>query len=196
MRVVLVEECAVALTRLMARSGKYPQLVNEAVVALTLLSTHKDGSKPRFTCDEKINLICPLAGLHVLSALMAPLPIETAPAAPEFEKTPTGLDSATVQSPTDHTWPPVPRRGVDMLLSVLKNIDVVKNVPVQIRVNVCTLLHQLTQNSSGGELTQLKETVIPALESLADKPDDGQLALLATNAKKVLELWGRSSAAA
>ena len=36
---------ASALASLVARSGKYPVLINEGVVALTLLSTRKDGGK-------------------------------------------------------------------------------------------------------------------------------------------------------
>lgn len=42
---VLVPAAAEALASLVGRSMKYPLLVNEGVVALTLLSTHKDGGK-------------------------------------------------------------------------------------------------------------------------------------------------------
>ena len=45
MRTVLTPECALALSSLVGRSGKYPLLVNEGVVALTLLSTQKEGGK-------------------------------------------------------------------------------------------------------------------------------------------------------
>lgn len=45
MRVVLTYECAYALASLVGRSGKYPLLVNEGVVALSLLSTHREGGK-------------------------------------------------------------------------------------------------------------------------------------------------------
>lgn len=44
-RAVLTSESALALATLVGRSGKYPLLVNEGVVALTLLSTHKDGGR-------------------------------------------------------------------------------------------------------------------------------------------------------
>lgn len=40
---VLVPASAEALASLVGRSMKYPLLVNEGVMALTLLSTHKDG---------------------------------------------------------------------------------------------------------------------------------------------------------
>lgn len=42
---VLTPESALALASLVGRSGKYPLLVNEGVVALSLLSTHKEGGK-------------------------------------------------------------------------------------------------------------------------------------------------------
>lgn len=45
MQTVLTPECAFALASLVARSGKYPLLVNEGVVALSLLSTHNAGGK-------------------------------------------------------------------------------------------------------------------------------------------------------
>jgi hypothetical protein len=43
MRTVLTSECAFALANLVGRSGKYPLLVNEGVVALSLLSTQRMG---------------------------------------------------------------------------------------------------------------------------------------------------------
>lgn len=45
MRVVLSPECASALANLVGRSGKYPLLVNEGVVAMSLLSTQRAGGK-------------------------------------------------------------------------------------------------------------------------------------------------------
>lgn len=41
---VLTQECTSALASLVAHSAKYPLLVNEGVVALSLLSTQKTGS--------------------------------------------------------------------------------------------------------------------------------------------------------
>jgi hypothetical protein len=42
-RKTLSPECAEALASLVERSGKYPLLVNEGVVALSLMSTQKEG---------------------------------------------------------------------------------------------------------------------------------------------------------
>lgn len=42
---VLTPEFASALTSLIARSNKYPILVNEGIVAISLLATHKLGGK-------------------------------------------------------------------------------------------------------------------------------------------------------
>jgi hypothetical protein len=45
MQAVLTPECAFALASLVGRSAKYPLLVNEGVVALSLMSTIKAGGK-------------------------------------------------------------------------------------------------------------------------------------------------------
>lgn len=45
MQTVLTPECAFALASLVGRSAKYPLLVNEGVVALSLMSTIKAGGK-------------------------------------------------------------------------------------------------------------------------------------------------------
>ena len=45
LQLVLKPQCASALASLIARSGKYPVLINEGVVALTLMGTRKDGGK-------------------------------------------------------------------------------------------------------------------------------------------------------
>lgn len=43
--IVLTEQCTQILTALIARSNKYPILVNEGIIAITLLSTHRQGGK-------------------------------------------------------------------------------------------------------------------------------------------------------
>jgi hypothetical protein len=45
MRTVLVPECASSLASLIGRSAKYPILINEGVVALSLLSTQRTGGE-------------------------------------------------------------------------------------------------------------------------------------------------------
>lgn len=42
---LVIMPCVDALAALIGRSAKYPILINEAIVALSLLSTHRDGSK-------------------------------------------------------------------------------------------------------------------------------------------------------
>lgn len=44
-RMMLTQDCASSLASLVARSGRYPLLVNEGVVALSLLSTQRLGGK-------------------------------------------------------------------------------------------------------------------------------------------------------
>jgi hypothetical protein len=43
--ILLTPQCAKTLTSLIARSNRYPILVNEGIVAISLLSTHKLGGR-------------------------------------------------------------------------------------------------------------------------------------------------------
>lgn len=45
-KVMLTPGCADALARLIGRSMKYPLLVNEAVVAMSLMATQESGGRP------------------------------------------------------------------------------------------------------------------------------------------------------
>jgi len=49
---LLTSECAGVLTALIARSNRYPILVNEGLVAVTLLTTHKRGGKYDLQSEE------------------------------------------------------------------------------------------------------------------------------------------------
>lgn len=53
-RAVLTSDSAFALATLVGRSGKYPLLVNEGVVALSLLCTHKEGGRFSFVFGASI----------------------------------------------------------------------------------------------------------------------------------------------
>jgi len=57
-RTVLTPECTSMLASLVGRSGKYPLLVNEGVVALSLLSTSKEGGMVVFLFYFICKLIC------------------------------------------------------------------------------------------------------------------------------------------
>ena len=46
MKAVVTEPCVSALARLIGRSKRYPTLINEGVVALSLISTHPNGGTP------------------------------------------------------------------------------------------------------------------------------------------------------
>jgi hypothetical protein len=48
LRLILKPKCASALANLVGRSGKYPVLINEGLVALSLLSTQREGGKCLF----------------------------------------------------------------------------------------------------------------------------------------------------
>ncbi|KAL4074475.1 hypothetical protein V8B97DRAFT_1697314 [Scleroderma yunnanense] len=183
---LLSTPCVGALTALLGRGLKYPILVNEAVVALSLLSTHRDG------------------GPLVLHALVAPLPVEVTTHAPgsAVMSTAASISSETgspiISSPA--TRHPPQRRALDQLISVLRNdLDVdgitspsptLPSYPVEIRANVCSLLGQLTKQTSGENLDTVKEAMKPVLEELSRSNQSlGREGILGNAAKKVLDVW-------
>lgn len=55
MKAIVTEPCVSALARLIGRSKRYPTLINEGVVALSLVSTHPNGGalSPSFSCSDQ-----------------------------------------------------------------------------------------------------------------------------------------------
>ncbi|EAU88580.1 hypothetical protein CC1G_04286 [Coprinopsis cinerea okayama7 len=166
---VLTESNVKTLAWFLARSGKFPILINEGIVALNLLVPQKD------------------AGNLVLNAILTPentLPEPT-------QLSPSGSDGS---SPTlvNKPRPPVARHGLEMIVNVLRNTDNPAVYPVEIRANVCTFLAQLSRYSSGPKLVQVQEAVRPVLDRIKEtKPGDREEMLL-ISASKVLELWKTS----
>ncbi|KAG6911492.1 hypothetical protein DXG01_014566 [Tephrocybe rancida] len=153
LRAILTPESASVLTRLVGASGKYPLLVHEGLVALTLFSIPKEGA------------------LLVLDALTVPLGVDVPPESP-IDSTSPPTTASDVGSP-DMVTPGrsrvqlnIPRHPLDMLLFTLKNVDNPANFPVEVRANVCTFLIQLSKNTNGDKLEQVKEAVHPVLEPL------------------------------
>ncbi|KAG7452560.1 uncharacterized protein BT62DRAFT_983578 [Guyanagaster necrorhizus] len=173
---VLTLECTSALASLVAHSAKYPLLVNEGVVALSLLSTQKAGR--------------PL----VLTALLAPLELPSPPPTePPSASTSSNSDvsSPTLTTPSTRGQLPTPRSAAEMLVAVLRNLDNPVNFPVEVRINVCSLLWQVGRHKSGEDIPKLQEVVKPVLEQvIEDLPTpQGKEATLVAGAKKVLESW-------
>ncbi|KAF7966291.1 hypothetical protein HWV62_39207 [Athelia sp. TMB] len=182
---VLQPSSAQVLASLVGRSMKYPLLVNEGVVALTLLSTHKDGA--------------PL----VLSAILAPLPVEASPAPGSM---PTSAPVSEVSSPifmsptSASSRIPIPRRALDRLAAVLRNqpsSDTSSSThrpkpltfPVEVRANVCALLGQIGKIASGDQADRLDAAVKSTLEDLSKGASQGKDNLLGNCAKRVIEGW-------
>ncbi|KAJ7685139.1 hypothetical protein DFH06DRAFT_1157579 [Mycena polygramma] len=183
MQAVLTRECAFALASLVGRSAKYPLLVNEGVVALSLMSTVKTGG--------------PLA----LTAILTPLPSDTSPAEPPSATPSTSselasgsdVSSPVVTTPSTRGRLPIPRNALDMLIAVLKNVDNPVNFQMEVRVNVCSFFAQLTKHTSGPELLRVKDSVRPIVENVAEDlqnaPNKGELEMLVKATKKLLDLW-------
>ncbi|KAF5381116.1 hypothetical protein D9615_003916 [Tricholomella constricta] len=172
-RTVLTPESTSILASLVGRSAKYPLLVNEGVVALSLLSTHKEG------------------GPLVLDSLTVPLGLDM-PASPADSTSPLTTATNDVGSPTSTTTSGntrlnTPRHPLDMLIFTLKNVDNPVNFPVEVRVNVCSFFIQLARHASGEELDRVKATVRPVLESLLLVPDKEEM--LAKAVQRVLDAW-------
>jgi len=185
MQTVLTPECALALANLVGRSAKYPLLVNEGVVALSLLSTLKTGA--------------PL----VLTAILTPIPIDSplpeppsAPPSASGELTSGSDVSSPVVATPSTRGPgrlPIPRNALDMLIAVLRNVDNPVNFQMEVRVNVCSFFAQLTKFNSGPELLRVKDSVRPVVENVSENlqnaSNKGEQEMLVKATKKLLDLW-------
>lgn len=78
-----------------------------------------------------------------------------------------------------------------MLIFTLKNVDNPANFPIEVRVNVCSFLVQLSKHTSGEELLKVKTTVQPVLEKLFKGLRGAQAKeeMLANAIKRVLDAW-------
>ncbi|KAJ6502596.1 hypothetical protein C8R45DRAFT_977130 [Mycena sanguinolenta] len=183
MQVILTAECALALAHLVGRSAKYPLLVNEGVVALSLISTLKTGA--------------PLA----LTAILTPIPFDSpmpeppsaTPSSSSELTSGSDVSSPVVTTPSTRGRLPIPRNALDMLIAVLRNVDNPVNFQMEVRVNVCSFFVQLTRHNSGPELLRVKDGVRPVVEnvweSLQNASNKGDQEMLVKAAKKLMDLW-------
>ncbi|KAK7054936.1 hypothetical protein VNI00_003399 [Paramarasmius palmivorus] len=149
---VLTLPCASALANLVARSAKYPLLVNEV--------------------------------------LLEPPPSAEPPSASSSVATEAQLSDNC--NPSTRGRLPVPRTALDMLISVLKNVDNPVNFQPEVRINVCSLLIQLGRNGADEvDYPKVKETVRPVMEELAEglREATGIESTLAKAVARVLETW-------
>ncbi|KAI0781039.1 hypothetical protein BD413DRAFT_463594 [Trametes elegans] len=166
MKVIVTEPCVSALARLIGRSKRYPTLINEGVVALSLVSTHPNG------------------GTLVLDSLLNPLPAE----AIRTTSQPLSAVSATEGSPVVG-----PRRALDMLTYVLR--ESTPNVPAEVRANVCALLGHLGRKGVVAEnratdLQRMKEGMRELVEGLARESGEPPAnPKVVAAAKRALEVW-------
>ncbi|KAK7693611.1 hypothetical protein QCA50_003180 [Cerrena zonata] len=165
MQLIVNPQCAAALAQLIGRSKKYPMLVSEGVVALTLMSTHKDG------------------GVIVLDSIMNPLPSEmsarggTAPISAGGPLTGNGIDSPIVG----------PRRALDRLVAILRSSS--PPIAAEVRANVCALVGHLGRKGvvpedRARDLQHLKESLREILENATK--EENQVAIAA---KRALDAW-------
>ncbi|KAH7916041.1 hypothetical protein BJ138DRAFT_1229379, partial [Hygrophoropsis aurantiaca] len=201
-KTLLIPACAEALAALIGRSFKYSILINEGVVALSLLSIHNHTL--RWLMEYSFGTTGPL----VLNALLSALPVEATPpsAADPVAMSTTASVSSEVNSPIvaspvgTRGRSQLPRRAIDQLILVLRNTpgnDDSGNsrptsvvYPVEIKANVCALLGQVTKTASGGEIETLKEITRPTLEELTrTSQGQGRDGMLGVAAKRVLDMW-------
>ncbi|KAG6832376.1 hypothetical protein H0H92_002644 [Tricholoma furcatifolium] len=151
LRTIVTSENASILARLIGTSGKYPLLINEGLVALTMFSIPKEGAS------------------FALDALLVPLSNEIPLESPFDPTSPltTASDISPTTSPTKaRVRLNIPRHPLDMLIFILKNVDNPANYPVEVRANVCSLFIELSRHGQKDKLEQVKEAVQPILEDL------------------------------
>ncbi|KAI0646953.1 hypothetical protein C8Q79DRAFT_957140 [Trametes meyenii] len=164
-KAIVTEPCVSALARLIGRSKRYPTLINEGVVALSLVSTHPNG------------------GTLVLDSLLNPLPTE----AIRTTSQPLSAVSASEGSPVVG-----PRRALDMLIAVLR--DGSPSVPAEVRSNVCALLGHLGRKGVVAEnrttdLQRMKDSTRELVEGLARETEAPGNPKVVAAAKRALEAW-------
>lgn len=177
------KDCTSALANLITRGARFPLLVNEGVVALSLLSMQAEGA--------------PL----VLDSLLSQIQVDAPPVPSTVEPTLSGSPSSssdlssalvTPQSTTGpHGRSNQSRSALQMLASVLRNVDNPANYPVEVRVNVCSLLLQVSRKNAGEGLGQVKEVMRPVLEGVGEsmRGATGKDEMLLKASRRVLELW-------
>ncbi|RXW24152.1 hypothetical protein EST38_g1727 [Candolleomyces aberdarensis] len=161
---VLSPSNAKALAWFLARSGKFPILINEAVVAFNLICTQKGGAD------------------LVLDAILLPTPESNVGGTP---LSPIGSEAS---SPTLVNKNPATQSGLDMIVNALRNVDNPAVYPIEIRANICTFLIQLSRNTSGPKLVQVQEATRPLLEKIKETSKEKE-DLLTNVATKVLDGW-------
>ena len=182
MAAISVPPVALALAQLVGRSKKYPILINEGIVALTLLSLESGAclSSSSFPpLPQPAHLSHKIANA-VLDAITTPLPQEVSGG------------SASVSAAESEIGSPMtaPGRAVDVLAYLLKGRGA--NVPEEVRANACVLLGQVARESGVGaervpEVVKLKAELRPLLTSAAETDKESRLKTAATGA---LRRWG------
>jgi len=152
MSYLLTPECAGILAALIARSNRYPILVNEGIIALTLLSTHNRG------------------GPLVLEALFTLMNQGVSPIATSSSVSDPTSSLPTPSSVNDGL--PVPQNALDMLIYALRNVDNPVNFPIEVRVNVCTFLLQLQKNATPEGFGRVKRSALPVAQQVVDELQD------------------------
>ncbi|KAG8899378.1 hypothetical protein FRB99_006760 [Tulasnella sp. 403] len=163
------------LAEMIGRSGRYPILLNEAIVALILLSSKSVGLP------------------SVMQALLTPLPyrITEAGVAVQASAGNTGAKEATTASRSSASCP------MDMLAVILRNPT--GTFPPELGANACALLASLSKGTPD-EVEKMKTSTRGALENLVADPIDADETptktseMLRTAAKRTLEVWGSGRA--
>jgi len=142
------EETADALGEMIGRNIRYPVLLNEGIMALTLLSSQGFGVP------------------HVLTALVSPL-------GPDGSHDPTSALSSTNSSSLDDSGVPSISTALDMVVHILSPRG--RIFPPELRSNACSLLTTIGRDVSLDEekaalLSEVREAARPALVALANEP--------------------------
>ncbi|KAJ3545357.1 hypothetical protein NMY22_g2475 [Coprinellus aureogranulatus] len=165
--VILTPANVNALAFFLARSGKFPILINEGIVALNLLCTLRGGAD------------------LVLEAILTSTPESVADA---LSPSPTASEtsSPTLVNPTQRK-PFVPANALEMIAGALRNVNNPAVYPIEIRANICTFLIQLSRNTSATNLIKVQDATRHILQKIKDEKQEAEL--LKSTAGKVLELW-------
>ena len=179
---------AAVLAQMIGRSKKYAILINEGVVAFSLLSTQPTGGRfLKLLFIRRLETHAAYVAVIVLDALMNPLPVEIPRGGPLSQPI-SAIPSS--DSPAVGT----PRRAFDMLVTSLRNSD----TPPEVRANICALVGYLgrpgvVNESRARDVHVLKEEMRDVLNDVVQKEgkaSEKTSGPLAAAAKRALDAWG------
>ncbi|KAF5331076.1 hypothetical protein D9619_005541 [Psilocybe cf. subviscida] len=196
LELLLTKEYVQAITAFIARSNKYPLLVNEGIVAISLLATHRLGGPlvlEALTVSANVSPVAKLQESSDISNGDEDKPTTDAPTdtpLPAPTSAPITLSSVPSEPELAPDGLPIPRHALDLLLFVVRNFDNPVNFPVEVRTNACTFFLQLPRHAPPADLEAIRARVVDVIRRVVeDEEGDAASEKLVKAARMLVDAW-------